>query len=458
MSLGDISIIGLGKLGAPMAACMASKGFTVYGTDAIPSIVDAFSRVQSPVQEPGLGDLLTANKDRLIAASDIKHAVIESDVTFVVVPTPSDANGKFMLWHVQRAMAEIGDALAKKAQYHLVCLTSTVLPGSMDYGVVPVLEAASGKRCGVDFGVCYNPEFIALGTVIRDFLNPDLILIGESDAKAGALLAEYYVRLCDNTPSVSRMNFVSAELSKIAINTYVTTKITFANMLTELCEQLPGANIDVVTKALGADTRIGARYLKGGLGYGGPCFPRDNLALGYLARELGVDALLAESTDTANRRQVERIMDMLRRRLVEGSTVAVLGLAYKPGTVVLEESQGFELTKALVREGFQVQVYDPLALPAATAILGDQVVYAGSPQEALQGCDAVILANDDPAFKALTTDEVRKAGSQLVLDCWRTMPQLAGEAGIAYVPLGIGRADEDASSVLASLWTTVMVG
>src|SRR5205823_399946 len=153
-------------------------------------------------------------------------------------------------------------------------LTSTVLPGSTRYGLLPVLEGASGKRCGRDFGLCYSPEFIALGTVIKDFLRPDFLLIGESDSAAGDQLQDLYRDVCETQPPVARMSWVNAELTKIAVNTYVTMKITFANSLAMLCQRLPGGDIDAVTSALGLDSRIGPRYLKAGLGYGGPCFPR----------------------------------------------------------------------------------------------------------------------------------------------------------------------------------------
>jgi UDPglucose 6-dehydrogenase len=180
---------------------------------------------------------------------------------------------------------KIGKALARKNSYHLVVLSSTVMPGATEK-IRQMLEQTSGKRCGEEFGFCYNPEFIALGSVIRDMLNPDMLLIGESDERAGQILAGIYGNVCKSKPVVARMNFVNAELTKLSVNTYVTTKISYANMLAEICEKLPGADADVVTSALGLDSRIGRKYLKGALGYGGPCFPRDNVAFAALARSL----------------------------------------------------------------------------------------------------------------------------------------------------------------------------
>src|SRR5262249_32804959 len=208
----------------------------------------------------------------------------------------------------------IGRALRAKQRFHLVVLTSTVMPGTTGGPVRAALEEASGKRVGQDFGLCYGPEFIALGSVIRDFLNPDFVLIGESDLRSGAMLESLYKEVCENDPPVARMNLVNAEITKLSINSYVTTKISFANMLARICEKLPEADVDVVTAALGLDSRIGTKYLKGAVSYGGPCFPRDNRAFAALARQLDAPADLPEATDPFNRAQA-RVLAALWRAL-----------------------------------------------------------------------------------------------------------------------------------------------
>ena len=177
----------------------------------------------------------------------------------------------------------------------------------------PLLEKESGKRCGIDFGLCYSPEFIALGSVLRDFLNPDLLLIGECDARAGERVAAFYREALKIDVPAVRMSPVNAELAKIALNTYVTTKITFANMLAELCEQLPGGDVDAVTQALGLDRRIGAKYLSGALGYGGPCFPRDNTAMARLLEAMGVSSQLPSTVDWLNRSLPGRVVAMIEK-------------------------------------------------------------------------------------------------------------------------------------------------
>src|SRR5712691_1744031 len=284
---GAVSVVGLGKLGACMAAAMASRGVRTVGVDVNPASVEKVRQKIAPVFEPGLAEMMASCDGLLDATVDIGTAIRRTSMTFVVVPTPSDAEGAFSLEYVCAAMEPIGRALKEKSDWHTVVVTSTVLPGSTEYVLKPLLEKASGKRCGTDFGLCYSPEFIALGSVLRDFLNPDLLLIGECDARSGEGVAAFYKEGLKIDVPVVRMSPVNAELAKIALNTYVTTKITFANMLAELCEQLPGGDVDAVTQALGLDRRIGPNYLKGALGYGGPCFPRDNVAFSFLADALG---------------------------------------------------------------------------------------------------------------------------------------------------------------------------
>ena len=246
-----VSIIGLGKLGASMAAGMASRGLDVVGVDVSRQAVDAVNDGRAPVQETGLGELIAANRDRLRATLSAEEAVLASEISFVIVPTPSDERGAFSIKYAEVAFRELGRALARKDGYHVIVLTSTVLPGSTRYGLLPILEAESGKRCGEDFGLCYNPEFIALGTVIRDFLNPDFYLLGESDARAGDALESIHRRVCLKDPVVRRMTLENAEIAKIALNSYVTMKISFANTLADLCERVPGGDVDVVSGAWG---------------------------------------------------------------------------------------------------------------------------------------------------------------------------------------------------------------
>jgi UDPglucose 6-dehydrogenase len=440
-----LSIIGLGKLGAPMAAVMAHKGHTVIGVDINPAYVQAIQERRPPVNEPQLADMIAANRERLTATLDYTEAVHASDITFIIVPTPSGPDGRFSVEYVLQAAEKIGAALRTKDAWHIVVLSSTVMPGSVEGSLLPALEEASGKKAGVDFGLCYNPEFIALGSVVRDMLNPDMILIGESDPRSGATLEELYTGVCESNPRIRRMNYVNAELTKLSVNTFVTTKISYANMLAQVCETLPGADVDVVTAAIGCDTRIGTKYLKGALGYGGPCFPRDNVAFSALARANGVPALLAEATDAMNRRQVPRIAEMILARLPEGGTAGLLGLSYKPYTEVIEESQGVAIAKQLLESGARVVVYDPAAMANASRQLSGNITYADSVVDCVRQSDVLTITTPWPEFGKLTPADLDN-GPEFVIDCWRMLSAEAREAVSEYFTLGKSRASQQLQS------------
>jgi len=438
-----VSVVGLGKLGTPLAACVASKGYEVVGIDINPATVELVNQGKAPVFEPGLGELIASNGERLRASSDFKDAVLNSEITFITVPTPSDERGAFSLEFVLKAGRQVADVLKDRAGFHLVVLTSTVLPGATENQLKPLMERMSGKECGVDFGLCYSPEFIALGSVIRDFLNPDFILIGESDRKSGDMLQRFYEDVCENNPRVARMNIVNAELTKISVNSYITTKITFANMLARICERVAGADAEVIASALGLDTRIGAKYLKGAIGYGGPCFPRDNHAFSFFARELGATATLAEATDAANREQVTRLAELVKSYLKPGGSVAVLGLTYKPDTNVTEESQGILLVEKLRNEGIEVTAYDPAANIEAITRKFPWFETAASLEECIRHSDVMVITTPWKEFKEIDLSiwggEDRH---RVVIDCWRILdPDIVRKYAI-YRALGIGYEDD----------------
>jgi len=439
-----LSIVGLGKLGAPMAAVMAEKGHRVIGVDLNPGFVNAINQGRAPVNEPGLSELIQKNRDRLSATTDFNQAVANSEITFIIVPTPSEDDGAFSLRFVLGAGEAVGQALRAKHGYHVVVLSSTVMPGSTQGSLLPVLERASGKCAGADFGLCYNPEFIALGSVIHDMLNPDMVLIGEYDQRSGDMLEKLHRGVCESNPTIARMNFVNAELTKLSVNTFVTTKISYANMLAQVCETLPGADVAVVTRAIGADSRIGTRYLKGALGYGGPCFPRDNVAFSTLARRNGVPASLAEATDALNRRQVPRLAEMVLGRLPANGTAGVAGLSYKPETEVIEESQGLLLAKELLSRDVRVVVYDPAAMENARSALVGRVGFAKSLMDCAMQSDVLTIATPWKEFGSLTAEAMHAGNGRqkTVIDCWRILKRENFEPLVNYLTLGLGAASQ----------------
>jgi UDPglucose 6-dehydrogenase len=451
----QFSIVGLGKLGASMAAAIASRGHDVIGVDVNHRAVDALNAGMAPVQETGLQALIEENRPRLRATMSHEEAICESELTFVIVPTPSDDRGAFSLQYAAYAFREIGRGLADKKTHHTVVLTSTVLPGATRYGLLPILERHSGRKAGAGFGLCYSPEFIALGSIIRDFLAPDFLLIGEFDEASGAHLEACYREIMSPTTPVRRMTLENAELAKISVNAYVTTKITFANMLAEMCARIPGGDVDVVSDALGLDTRIGRKYLTGGLGFGGPCFPRDNVALSFIAGVIGAQSDLPLTTDRLNRSLADRVLQQLGARVSRDMTVAVLGLAYKPFSHVTEESQSILLVKAFLEHGARLLAYDPLARQDADFELKGRALILDTVHDCLRDADVVVIATPDPEFKALTAADFRRQGKTVtVIDFWRLLSDALVDApGLEYVPYGRGPAPEADGGVLSGLWS-----
>lgn len=450
-----IAVIGLGKLGSPIAACLAAAGYTVIGVDTDPAKVEAVNAGRAPVNETDLEEMIRRSEERLTATTEIDHAVERADATLIMVPTPSDPDGRFSLKFVLAAIRAAGRSLRIGQSYHLVSVCSTVMPGATGGDIREALELASGRRVGETLGLCYSPEFIALGSVIRDYLNPDMVLIGESDSRAGEALERIYRAVCRNEPSVQRMSFVNAELTKIAVNSYITTKITFANMIAGICQNLPGADVDVVTGALGCDTRIGRKYLKGAVGYGGPCFPRDNVALARAADLAAAGADLARTVDQTNRGEARRLADLVRTHLTDSQhTVGVLGLSYKPHTEVIEQSQGLLLTQLLAGEGVPVIAHDPAAIESGRAALGDSVRFAQSLESCLEAADVLVITTPWPQYAEITRAMLAGAGRRRkIIDCWRCVADQALRQSTDYIAIGIGPSEAPAAEVHVSAKT-----
>ena len=278
----------------------------------------------------------------------------------------------------------------------------------MDEVVKPLLERTSGKKCGRDFGLCYNPEFIALGDVVRGLLNPDFVLIGESDTKSGSLLSTIQKRICDNSPKIERMNFPNAELAKVSLNSFVTMKISFANTLAEICEQMPGGDVDRVTSALGNDRRIGPHYLKGAQGYGGPCFPRDNLAFISLAKKYGAQSKLAQATHEVNLWQIERLVSRIKSEGFSPPTkISILGLSYKPKTNETEASQSLILAEKLAQMGFEIHAYDPAVSTESLSRTKTGISLEHDFQKCLENSDLCIIGTPWESFANIDEAEFK---------------------------------------------------
>jgi UDPglucose 6-dehydrogenase len=434
----NISVIGLGKLGLCTAACFAAADHRVIGYDMHDQLRFELHKGNCPIEETGLVALLERAGSNLQIVDSCQEAVAGSDVTLIIVPTPSMPDGRFSNQYVIRVLEDLAPALQTKASFHVVDVVSTVMPGASEREFMPLLESLTGKRCGFDFGLVYNPEFIALGSVVRDFLNPDMVLIGTSDERSGKMVQELYATTCLSAPSFQVMSLVNAEIAKISLNCFVTMKISYANALAGLCELVPGADVDAVTKAVGADSRVGGKYLKGGLGFGGPCFPRDNIAFQVCAEEFGAEALLGKAVVSVNNSIPQRLLDRVTAHCAQPVQVALMGMSYKADTHIVEESQAIMLAQLLVDAGYFVTVHDPRSLKEVRQVLGDAVSYCSDPYQAVVGAKAIVLLTDWPEYRELDWARIATQSSApcLLLDAWR-IAYTAAASGLLYSPVGV---------------------
>jgi GDP-mannose 6-dehydrogenase len=366
-----VAVFGLGYVGCITGACLAAKGHTVIGVDIQPFKVELVNQGRSPVVEPGLESLIrkVVTTGHLRATLDPNEAVTFSDVSLICVNTPSHDDGSLDTQYLERVCLEIGMALSKKTTYHVVAVRSTVLPGTTEKIVIPLLEKSSGKRAGINFGVAVNPEFLREGTGIEDFYNPPRVLIGELDTNSGDIVASLYDGI--NAPLV-RTDLRVSEMVKYVDNAFLALKVAFANEIGNLCKH-EGIDSHEVMKIFCLDTKfnLSPSHLKPGFAFGGPCLPKDLRALLHRAKERGLEVPLLNAIMRSNELQkriaIELIQQTGKRR------IGVLGLAFKAGTDDLRESPIVELVETLLDKGYQVSIYDPLVSPSI--LLGANKIY-----------------------------------------------------------------------------------
>lgn len=433
----SVSIIGLGKLGACMMVSFASMGLKVIGVEIDKIRAELLRQGKTFHYEANLSEYLSEYRNSISITDSYDEAICNSDATFIVVNTPSDSTGAFSLEQLVPACKQLGVALQKKKTYHLVSVTCTIMPGATRNAVLPALESASGKQVGRDFGLCYNPEFIALGSVIRDFLNPDFILIGESDKKAGDVLSEIYTKIIKD-PKIRRMSYENAEITKIALNSYITMKISFANQLAEMCNRIPGADVDTITESLGLDARIGKKYLRGAMSFGGPCFPRDNKAFFLAAKIHGCELDLPAATDNVNRKHIEFIANMAISHCKGNGRVAILGGSYKPNTDVIEASPSIEIAKLIVASGIKVSIHDPVATKNIQKQYNNVFHCTENISECIDGSDVCIITTPWEQYKALSENDFKGMKGSVVIDCWRILKLFSGSSNAKLVQIGVG--------------------
>ncbi len=463
-----VSVIGTGYVGLVSGVCLASLGHQVVCVDVDPDKVERINAGDPPIYEAGLEDLLSKTVGRTLhATSDLRRAVLDSEISLIAVGTPFDG-AAIDLTFIRAAAAEIGAVLREKAGYHTVVVKSTVVPGTTEDVVLPILEEASGKRAGADFGVGMNPEFLKEGEAIADFMNPDRIVLGGIDARSIAALEALYAVF----PEVEKIATTprTAEMIKYTANALLATLISFSNEIGNLCARV---GVDVVEAMAGvhADKRFspiledGSRirpgclsYLAAGCGFGGSCFPKDVKALIAYGKSADAPMDLLDAVIRVNEAQPEKMLGMLKRHYADitGRRVAVLGMAFKPGTDDIRESPALPVTQSLLDEQAIVTCYDPIARHEAEKVFGDQVLFHEDLDEAIAGVDAILIMTRWQHFDALPAMLRDVADPPLVIDGRRMLEKTALPR---YEGIGLrSRMGHAAILISHSSWAWVCVG
>ncbi len=440
-----VGVVGVGYMGIATALAFAHRGRHVYAYDVNPRVRSALRAGRSPYREEGLEELLRSEvgAGRFTVVDSMSKLARSAQCIFLCVPTPSGPGGRIDLSFLRTAVLQLGGVLRAVHEYRLVVVKSTVVPGTTDSLVEPLLRKSSGL--GPDaLGVAASPEFLAEGRMVRDSLDPDRIVVGANDPRNFPWIARAYAGF---TAPILELRPSEAELVKYASNTFLALKISFANELSRWTERL-GGDVDEVARAVGADSRIGAPFLRAGPGFGGSCFEKDLRASWNRAGELGLRARSAEAALTINREQVQHVFELIAKAAapLRGKTVAVLGLAFKAGTDDVRESRAFPIVERLLRAGAHVRVHDPQALENfrrewqhRRGLRHEALVFSSSAERSLRGADLAVLQADWPEYLDWPAAWSRSMRTPLLVDLRRAVPPAtSGLAGLKVVALGVG--------------------
>lgn len=411
----NIAIVGTGYVGLVSGACFAEMGIDVTCVDINPEKIKCLLNGEIPIYEPGLDDLVKRNVEagRLHFTTDLTTCLDNVEVVFSAVGTPPDEDGSADLQHV----LEVARTFGRNIKKYTILVTKSTVPVGTAKKVKAVIEEELTKRGEqIDFEVASNPEFLKEGAAIKDFMSPDRVVVGVESDRAKKVMERLYRPFQMNNYRLYFMDIPSAEMTKYAANAMLATRISFMNDIANLCD-LVGANVDMVRKGIGADTRIGSKFLYPGCGYGGSCFPKDVKALAHTAREYGYTMGVIEAVEAVNERQKEIVVKKLQDKLgtLRGKTIALWGLAFKPETDDMREAPALVVIEKLLEAGASVKVYDPVAMDECRRRIGDRVVYCKDMYDVVIDADALAVLTEWKEFRIPSWSVIKRVMKQPVL-------------------------------------------
>jgi UDPglucose 6-dehydrogenase len=404
-----VSIIGLGFVGLSLCVANAKRGFVTIGVDINRKKIDDLKKGNPDFFEPDVKNLLreSLKKKQVEFTTNMHKAIFNTDLTFLTVGTPSTNTGKIDLSHVKQVIKDVYDALREKNTYHLLVVKSTVAPQTTKEIVMPILQPLIDKR---KIDVVVNPEFLREGNAIKDIFHPHLIVIGQYNQKSGKLLERYYRDFYHDLPEVIHTDITTAELIKYTNNAFLATKISFINSIANMCQEIPGADINIIANAIGKDSRIGPLFLQAGPGFGGSCLPKDLSAFIEFSNRFGKVNTLFKAVKEVNQIQPFRIVGLMKKMKVfrHNKIIAILGLAFKKDTDDIREAVSVKLVNKLIRDGLRVKVHDPMAINNFKSIFGKKITYCYTIDECLKGSDCCILLTEWDEYKKLKPKDFEK--------------------------------------------------
>ena len=433
-----IGVVGLGFVGLSLTSVLSSKGYDTVGIDINKDKCKKINKGISPFFEPELEKILKNGlKKKLIISNDFS-LINNCDFLFVTVGTPQNTNGSIDLSIIKKAISTIGESLKKNKKKPIIFVKSTVTPGTMKKIILPILEKKSNKKAGKDFGFISNPEFLQESSAIRDTKFPHVVVLGGYQTKFMKKAKIFFMKLHPNVPIIIT-NHETAEMIKYANNSFLATKISFINQLSNICQKIPGANIDDIAKTIGLDPRIGKLFLNAGSGYGGSCLPKDMKALINFANISGINPILLNAVEEVNTKQLKQIISLIKQKLgnLSSKKITILGTAFKPDTDDIRDSIAIELIKKLLKKKAKITIHDPKAMKNTQRIFGEKINYTKTVKDALSKSQCVIIMTQWKQYKKLNNNEFKYMTTKFVIDCRRML--VKKQLDVDYYAIGLGK-------------------
>ncbi len=433
-----IGIIGLGFVGLSLTSVLASKGYDVIGIDVDNEKCNKIINGISPFFEPELEKVLQNGLKKKLKIENNFLLINSCDFIFVTVGTPQKANGSIDLSKIKKAISTIAENLLKNDKKPIIIIKSTVIPGTIKKVILPILEKKSNKKNGKDFGLISNPEFLQESNAIRDTKFPHAVVLGGDETEFMKKTKKLFMKLHPNIPIIIT-NHQTAEMIKYANNSFLATKISFINQLSNICQKIPGVNIDDIGATMGLDPRIGKLFLNAGPGYGGSCLPKDMRALINFASTSGINPTLLNAVEEINTKQLEQIILMTKEKLgnLSSKKITILGTAFKPNTDDIRDSIAIELIKKLLKKKAKITIHDPKAMKNTKRIFEEKINYAETMKDALSKSECVIIMTQWKQYEKLNNNEFDYMKRKFIIDCRRMLAKK--QLDVDYYAVGIGR-------------------